>query len=438
MTGCHEPVHRYSMPIQLLPSHLVNQIAAGEVVERPASVVKELVENSLDAGAKAVHIDIVDGGRKLVRVRDDGAGIPPEELGLAMARHATSKIASLDDLEAVASLGFRGEALPSIGSVARVTLTSRVAGAGTAWQLSADNGVLSEPRPAAHPVGTSVEVEDLFFNTPARRKFLRSDRTEFGHIEKWLQRLALSRPDVAMTLTHNRREVLALAGAGDSEARLARLGRVAGRGFRRPGTCSRARSRRHRPGRLARAADLPSQPGRPTVLVRQRPEHHRPDTGACRETRVPGCAPARPISGLCAVPRAWTRQRWMPMRTRPSTKSVSGTRGAYTASSRSRSAMHLPERVPRTGGRRRSRQDELQRDDAGRSGPRRGRRPPRARGARVHRALCGTHGGSAFREFAQHGGRHTAAGLRTRADRRRLHPGGESRRARARRHARGT
>ena len=231
MTGCHEPVHRYSMPIQLLPSHLVNQIAAGEVVERPASVVKELVENSLDAGAKAVHIDIVDGGRKLIRVRDDGAGIPPEELGLAMARHATSKITSLDDLEAVASLGFRGEALPSIGSVARVTLTSRVAGAGTAWQLSADNGVLSEPRPAAHPVGTSVEVEDLFFNTPARRKFLRSDRTEFGHIEKWLQRLALSRPDVAMTLTHNRREVLALAGAGDSEARLARLGRLLGEAF---------------------------------------------------------------------------------------------------------------------------------------------------------------------------------------------------------------
>jgi DNA mismatch repair protein MutL len=219
------------MPIQLLPSHLVNQIAAGEVVERPASVVKELVENSLDAGAKAVHVEVVDGGRKLIRVRDDGAGIPRDELGLALARHATSKISSLDDLEAVASLGFRGEALPSIGSVARVTLTSHAAGADSAWQIIADNGALGEPRPAAHPVGTTVEVEDLFFNTPARRKFLKSDRTEFGHIEKWLQRLALSRPDVAMTLTHNRRKVLVLDRAADDEGRLARLRILLGEAF---------------------------------------------------------------------------------------------------------------------------------------------------------------------------------------------------------------
>jgi DNA mismatch repair protein MutL len=219
------------MPIQLLPSHLVNQIAAGEVVERPASVVKELVENSLDAGARAVHVEVVDGGRKLIRVRDDGAGIPRDELGLAMARHATSKIESLDDLEAVASLGFRGEALPSIGSVARVTLTSRAAGADSAWQVIADNGALGEPRPAAHPGGTTVEVEDLFFNTPARRKFLRSERTEFGHIEKWVQRLALSRPDVAMMLTHNRRRMLVLDGAADDEGRLARLRILLGEAF---------------------------------------------------------------------------------------------------------------------------------------------------------------------------------------------------------------
>jgi DNA mismatch repair protein MutL len=150
------------MPIRPLPSHLVNQIAAGEVVERPASVVKELVENSLDAGAHEIHVDVVAGGTKLIRIRDDGAGIPAEELGLALARHATSKIASLEDLESVVSLGFRGEALPSIASVARVAVVSRAATADAASTIEADNGVLSEPRPAAHPRGTTVEVHDLF------------------------------------------------------------------------------------------------------------------------------------------------------------------------------------------------------------------------------------------------------------------------------------
>ena len=219
------------MPIQQLPSHLVNQIAAGEVVERPASVVKELVENSLDAGASSVHVDIVAGGHKLIRVRDSGGGIPEDELALALSRHATSKIESLEDLEAVVSLGFRGEALPSIASVARLTLCSRSAAADTAWQLEAEGGEVGAPRPAAHPVGTTVEVHDLFYNTPARRRFLRTERTEFGHIDKWMKRLVLSRPAVAFTVTHNRRTGLQLQAAGNDEQRLQRIGKILGEAF---------------------------------------------------------------------------------------------------------------------------------------------------------------------------------------------------------------
>ena len=219
------------MPIQQLPNHLINQIAAGEVVERPASVVKELVENSLDAGANSVHIDIQVGGQKLIRIRDNGGGIGREELALALSRHATSKISSLDDLEAVASLGFRGEALPSIASVARLTLCSATPGSDSAWQVEADNGAITEPRPAAHPQGTTVEVHDLFYNTPARRRFLRTERTEFGHIEKWIRRLALSRQDVAFTLTHNRRSVMQLPAARTDEDRLQRIAGICGEAF---------------------------------------------------------------------------------------------------------------------------------------------------------------------------------------------------------------
>lgn len=219
------------MPIRQLPGHLVNQIAAGEVVERPSSVVKELVENSLDAGASAVTVDIQSGGHKLIRVRDNGCGITKDEIALALARHATSKISSLEDLVAVASLGFRGEALPSIASVARLTLCSRSSNDESAWLIEADGGAISSPRPAAHPVGSTVEVHDLFYNTPARRKFLRAERTEFNHVDKWIRRLALARPDVAFTVTHNRRTVLKLDAATDDDTRHERLSRICGEAF---------------------------------------------------------------------------------------------------------------------------------------------------------------------------------------------------------------
>ena len=169
------------MTIEILPAQLANQIAAGEVVERPASVIKELVENSLDAGADQIHIEVEKGGTKKLRISDNGSGIAKDELALALSRHATSKIKSLRDLEAISSLGFRGEALASISSVSRLTLTSKPANQKTAWQASAagrDMDVVVQP--AAHPDGTTIEVSDLFFNTPARRKFLRTDKTEFS------------------------------------------------------------------------------------------------------------------------------------------------------------------------------------------------------------------------------------------------------------------
>ncbi|MDP5206724.1 DNA mismatch repair endonuclease MutL [Alishewanella sp. SMS8] len=220
------------MPIQLLPAQLANQIAAGEVVERPASVVKELVENSLDAQATQIDIELEKGGSKLIRIRDNGVGIAEAELVLALSRHATSKISSLADLEQIESLGFRGEALASISSVARLTLTSKPAQQAAAWQASAEGRDMEvELRPAAHPDGTSIDVVDLFFNTPARRRFLRSDKTEFTHIDELIKRLALSRFDVAWQLSHNGQVVRRLPVADTAAAKQKRLALICGRNF---------------------------------------------------------------------------------------------------------------------------------------------------------------------------------------------------------------
>ena len=195
-------------PIKTLSAQLANQIAAGEVVERPASVVKELVENSLDAGATAIHVEIDQGGQKRILIRDNGKGIVKDELTLALSRHATSKISNIDDLENITSMGFRGEALASISSVSRLTLTSKPHQQSEAWQARTEGQQMAvEISPAAHPDGTSIEVLDLFFNTPARRKFLRTGKTEFQHIEQILKRLALTRHDVQFTLVHNNKTV---------------------------------------------------------------------------------------------------------------------------------------------------------------------------------------------------------------------------------------
>jgi len=219
------------MPIRTLPLQLVNQIAAGEVVERPASVIKELVENSLDAGARRVELEIEAGGLRTCLVRDDGCGISADELPLALARHATSKIESLEDLEQVATLGFRGEALPSIASVSRLSVTSRTQDGDSGWRIEAEEGRIVGPAPAAHPQGTTVAVRDLFYNTPARRRFMRSERTEFGHIEKVARRLALSRFDAAFRLVHDGRPVFDLRPAATPEARLRRVAEVCGEAF---------------------------------------------------------------------------------------------------------------------------------------------------------------------------------------------------------------
>jgi len=219
--------------IHLLTPRLANQIAAGEVVERPASVVKEVLENSLDAGATRVDIEVEAGGSKLIRIRDDGSGMAAEDLPLALARHATSKIASLEDLERVGSLGFRGEALASIGSVSRLTLTSNTSDSGSQGSSAACEGREMEVqlKPAPHPRGTTVEVRDLFFNTPARRKFLRTEKTEFNHLEEVVKRLALSRFDVAFSLRHNGRVLHNLKPGLSQAERQRRVATVCGPAF---------------------------------------------------------------------------------------------------------------------------------------------------------------------------------------------------------------
>ena len=220
------------MRIQALPIQLVNQIAAGEVVERPSSVVKELVENCFDAGAEQITIEIEMGGTRLIKIRDDGCGIVKEDLALALSRHATSKIASLQDLEQVSSMGFRGEALPSISSVARLTLISRTADSQCAWRVTADGSEQDfDPQPDPHPQGTTVDVRDLFYNTPARRKFLKAEKTEFAHIETLIKRMALSQFEIGFSLSHNQKEILNLKPALTEVSQEQRVASICGPAF---------------------------------------------------------------------------------------------------------------------------------------------------------------------------------------------------------------
>lgn len=218
--------------IQLLTPQLANQIAAGEVIERPASVAKELIENSLDAGSKNLEIDIDKGGMQRIRIRDDGNGIHKDDLALALSRHATSKIRDANDLERINSLGFRGEALASISSVARLTLSSCLKGESAGWQIKVDDLNTSlTPTPVAHPQGTTLEICDLFFNTPARRKFLRTEQTEFGHLEEVVKRLALSNFEVGISLRHNKRVIHQLRPAIDDQTRQQRIASLCGQAF---------------------------------------------------------------------------------------------------------------------------------------------------------------------------------------------------------------
>lgn len=220
------------MSIQVLPAQLVNQIAAGEVIERPASVVKELLENSLDAGAQAIEVDIDQGGMQRIRVRDDGRGIEQDELSLALCRHATSKIASLADLEEVNSLGFRGEALPSIASVSRLQLSSRTPLQQSGWRVQSDGSDQQlSTAPVAHMPGTTVDVKELFFNTPARRKFMRTENTEFKHIQNVVRRIALSCFPVSLNLQHNQRPVFHLPAAVSREQQERRVADLCGKAF---------------------------------------------------------------------------------------------------------------------------------------------------------------------------------------------------------------
>jgi len=224
---------RHTLPrIQQLSTQLADQIAAGEVVERPASVVKELLENSLDAGANDIVIDIQQGGLRGIRISDNGFGILAEDLMLALTRHATSKIHSFEDLHRVLSLGFRGEALPSIASVSQLCLQSRTQGSENGWKVCVSGGeVQSAPEPVAQSPGTQVDVRDLFYNTPARRKFMRSDKTEFGHILTVVQRIALSRFEVSIHLTHNQKSVLQLSRADNIAQQLKRVSKICGPSF---------------------------------------------------------------------------------------------------------------------------------------------------------------------------------------------------------------
>ncbi len=305
------------MPIQILADTLIDQIAAGEVIERPASVAKELIENALDAGARHVTVDVERGGIGLLRVRDDGAGLEQGELPLALARHATSKIASLDDLERVITLGFRGEALPSIASVSRLRIASRPAAAPVGAEIEVADGRVGRARPAAHPAGTTVEVRDLFHKVPARRKFLRAEATEFQHVMRTVTRLALSRFDVAFTLTHNRREQFSLPVAPGRLEKEARIARLVGADF----IANSLHVEHERLGlRLEGWIGLPSQAraqaDRQYLFVNGRMVRDRLLV-ECRSARIPGRHVWRPPSGVAPVPVARSRAGG---RQRPSTE----------------------------------------------------------------------------------------------------------------------
>ena len=297
------------MSIRLLPDILVNQIAAGEVVERPASVVKELVENALDAGARRIDIDLEEGGARLIRVRDDGGGIPAAELPVAVQRHATSKIASIEDLEAVATLGFRGEAPPSIVSVSRLRIASRRADDAAGSVLQVEGGRVGEVAPSAQPQGTTVEVRELFYNVPARRRFLRAERTELGHVEEWLRTLALARPDVEVRQPQRQ-----------AAAALSRRGRVGNR--RTPGGRAGRGSSRAMPC----ASNTPARACACTAGSRSRATTAPAPTSSTCSSTAAACATAmsrmrcaRPIPTCCSTAG-----------TRPTCCSSNSTRARWT------------------------------------------------------------------------------------------------------------
>ena len=290
------------MPIRVLPEQLIHQIAAGEVIERPASVIKELVENSIDAGAKRIDVEIEDGGARLCRVRDDGGGIERDELALALSRHATSKITTIDDLERVGTLGFRGEALPSIASVSRMKLTSRSAEAAVGYAISSDNGVLSDVEPAAHPVGTTVEVRDLFFNVPARRKFLRAERTETQHIARMLERLALSLlRDGILVVGRASRALTNYPLATTQLERERRVAQIVGDEFMANALYVEHESAGCRLTRLVVPADVRARAARPAAFLSQRPHAARPAGRERDPARLSRRDVPRPASGVRAV-----------------------------------------------------------------------------------------------------------------------------------------
>lgn len=338
--------------IQLLSPRLANQIAAGEVVERPASVAKELLENSLDAGSRRIDVEVEQGGIKLLRVRDDGRGIPADDLPLALARHATSKIRELEDLERVMSLGFRGEALASISSVARLTMTSRTADAGEAWQVETE-GRDMQPRvqPAAHPVGTSVEVRDLFFNTPARRKFLRAEKTEFDHLQEVIKRLALARFDVAFHLRHNGKTIFALHEARDELARARRVGAVCGQAFLEQALPIEVeRNGLHLWGWVGLPTFSRSQPDLQYFYVNGRMVRDSWSPTRCARLIATCCTTAGTRPSCCSSKSI--RRWWTSTCTRPSTKFASVTAGWSMTSSMAPCIVRWARSVPTTSSRR--------------------------------------------------------------------------------------